>query len=321
MEFVLVRRDSEFTVEILESSYEVPWFDSKVIDLRDYCRSQDLMKTSAHFKAIPQYPTDVSFSVRMQNDLVLIYCSSEYVKGDRLSTWMRFPQAGMPSQYLQDAVHDMKSPVNAIIGMVNLMQHDLAGNGESELKTYLDLIRANAHQSVSLLNEVMELAEMENSNYVLDTEKVDVGNFVEVYLNTHRLLTLKKKIKVHFEKHIGLGAEINTMKMTRVFDNIISNAVKFSEYNSNIYVDLVDQGKFIAILIKDEGIGMPEKIKKELFIRFGNAKRRGLEGENSNGLGMSIVKQIMDLHDGTIHIESEEGKGTEVVLQLKKTGE
>ena len=98
----------------------------------------------------------------------------------------------------------------------------------------------------------------------------------------------------------------------------MTNAVKFSPAESTIVIDLAENDHFVRVKIKDSGVGMPEQMINQLFVKFGKSQRRGLEGEVSHGLGMSIVKQIMDRHEGQVHIESEEGKGTEVTLNFKK---
>jgi two-component system sensor histidine kinase VicK len=130
-------------------------------------------------------------------------------------------------------------------------------------------------------------------------------------------LALKKNIKVKFECRILEGSTtlaINESKITRVLDNIITNAIKFSEAGSNVIISLEKVEKKLAIIIKDTGVGMSEEVIKHLFVKPGKSQRDGLNGEKSHGLGLSIVKQIMELHKGAIAIESKEGIGTNVTL-------
>lgn len=318
-DYVLVEWQSENSVCVKLSNGQTKWFDEEKVLISEVCVDLDITKLTKHYKAISQNSSEVSFSLRGQNIPFTVLCSSQVIEDTKLSLWVRLPETNKSIQYLQDAVHDMKSPVNSIIGVVNLMQHSLNEGGElEEMKMYLDLIKTTAHKSVNLVNEVMELAEMESANYEVQTEVLELRDFIETYINTHRLITLRKKITIHFNQKSEGFAAINKVKMTRVFDNIISNAVKFSKPNSSIHIDLVHEKEMLLVSIKDEGIGMPQKVQNELFVKFGNAKRKGLDGETSSGLGMSIVKQIMELHGGNVVVESEEGEGTTVLLRLKK---
>jgi len=316
--YILVRWVEADQLEILEENASWGIFDSNKIDLSDYCRPSEIDQLAEHFNNISPVRSDILFSLKSNGRQFSVYGNSISVEGEKLSMWVKTPDISRPIAYLQDAVHDMKAPINAIIGVANLMQYEMeSGKGQDEMKMYVDLIKSNASASVGLINEVMELGEMESSNYHLQKEVVDLGDFLEVYLNTHRLLTLKKKISVDFRKESGRRVKINKMKMIRVMDNVISNAVKFSGHGSSIYVSMHSDVSSETIVVRDEGIGMSETILSQLFVKFGAAKRKGLDGENSNGLGMSIIKQIMELQGGSIEIESEEGKGTIVKLKLR----
>ena len=111
-------------------------------------------------------------------------------------------------------------------------------------------------------------------------------------------------------------------KLIRVLDNLLSNAAKFSYPDSQIEI-FVDEipGNKLLVRIKDHGVGMSQDMIDEIFVKFGKAQRQGLEGEDSHGLGMSIVKQIMKLHGGDITIESEERVGTTINLFFNKLKE
>lgn len=321
-EFVLVKWIDASTVQLVNSNLKEAWFDTDPMDVSQLVSYKETVKLKNHFKSITQEPSSLSFTMKRGSNQINIHCSSQRINGDKLSLWMQLPEVNKSIQYLQNAVHDMKSPVNSIIGVVNLMQHSINEKPDiEELKMFLDMIKITAYKSVNLVNEVMELAEIESPNYVMETEVIWISDFIEMYINTHRLLTIKKKIKITFQRQGDCKVAINKVKMTRVFDNVISNAVKFSKPGTTIHIELGEKGEHVHIAIRDEGIGMPKDVLKELFVKFGNAKRKGLEGETSSGLGLSIVKQIIELHDGEVRVESEENKGTTVLLTIKKLNE
>lgn len=257
-----------------------------------------------------------------QGRKITIRCCAKRKEDEIIGLWVVIPEKDNSILYLQNAAHDFRSPLGSVLGVVNLMQHSIKSDEKidtEELTTYLDMIKFSTDKALNLAGEIMELAEIESENYVLKTEAIVAKDFIQRYLDTHRLLTLKKRIKVEFESHTDCAALINESKMTRVLDNLITNSVKFSEGGTKISFTLTENTEKVSLRIKDEGIGMSKRILDNLFVKFGEAKRSGLNGEPTHGLGMSIVRQIMQLHDGDIKVKSEEMRGTEVELILKKS--
>jgi two-component system sensor histidine kinase VicK len=125
----------------------------------------------------------------------------------------------------------------------------------------------------------------------------------------------KVKVEVVFTSSINPAyALLNKEKFTRVIDNLVSNAVKFS--NERVDVRLAQADKQIVIEVQDYGLGIPAAMLPDIFTRFTKAGRAGLHGEKSTGLGLSIVRQIVESHKGTIEVESTEGKGSVFVVKL-----
>ena len=113
-------------------------------------------------------------------------------------------------------------------------------------------------------------------------------------------------------------AEIDEDKFMQVINNLISNSLKFTPKNGNIDVYLTESKKQVLITVADNGIGIPKKYHATLFEKFTNARRNGLNGEQSTGLGMSIIKTIIEWHKGKIWFDSEENKGTTFYIELPK---
>ncbi len=230
------------------------------------------------------------------------------------------PTAKKELHYLQHAAHDLKSPLNTILGMSNLLQHMLQDDpmDKKELAKIIDLVKTSCNQALDLTSDILEMAELDSDHYELPLHPIILHDFVRSYIYTHRLMLLKKRIHLQFEADTYASILMNESKITRVLDNIISNAVKFSYHGTNIWIRLIGAGTHVHLSVRDEGIGMSEKMVEDIFERFRGHQRRGLDGEVSHGLGMTIVKQIMDLHQADTEVRSEEGKGTEVILKFKK---
>jgi signal transduction histidine kinase len=117
-----------------------------------------------------------------------------------------------------------------------------------------------------------------------------------------------------FPQEIYIQAQ--SEKIVRVLENLISNAIKFSFEKSDILIGCQKIDNKVVIFVKDEGIGIPENLRQKLFDRFTKSGRLGTLGEKSLGLGMNIVRKIVELHEGNIDIESAVGKGTTIKIIL-----
>ena len=220
------------------------------------------------------------------------------------------------------AAHDVRSPINSIIGLTNVieMMHQSGEMAADELMNIVQLIKSSAIEALGFTDDVLEFANVESDTFELEKERVSMSEFIAHYIHTHRLQAIKKAIEVSFSSTVKDGDDlaIDKSKFTRVFDNLMSNAIKFSPNGSKIEIVLSKVADALTIDVVDHGVGMTEDMIKSIFIKFGKAKRKGLAGEKSHGLGMSIVKQIVELHGGQITVSSTEGEGTTVRLIFNK---
>lgn len=118
--------------------------------------------------------------------------------------------------------------------------------------------------------------------------------------------------------HPNIYAEVDSMKFIQVINNLISNAIKFTYDNGLIHIHVEDKSGSVLISVRDNGIGIPPKYQPVLFDKFTKARRPGIRGGESVGLGMSIIKTIVDLHNGNIWFESEENKGTTFFIEIPR---
>ena len=116
----------------------------------------------------------------------------------------------------------------------------------------------------------------------------------------------------------SLIVPLDTVKFKLVIQNLLSNAIKFTEEGGNINVSLKDHNGQVVVDFEDDGIGIHGNKLGKLFEKFSDARRKGLHGEKSTGLGLSITKKIVDLHGGRIEVQSEEGEGTRFMVYLPK---
>lgn len=282
---------------------------------------KDIEKLIAYRGDISTSISNHYFSITNKGKKSNIKCSSQKTEDGIICLWVVIPEKDNTILFLQNAAHDFRSPLGSIIGLVNLMQNSLNEESEinrNEMLTYLDMIKMNGNKSLNLASEILELAEIESNTYQLKVVPLELKEFVKRYIDTHRLLALKKRIKVDFIGDSSARAFINESKLTRALDNVLSNSVKFSKEESTITFSLVEEDDKLIVEISDQGIGMSDEILRNVFVKFGNSKRSGLNGEPSHGLGMSIVRQIMQLHEGDVEVFSSVGEGTCVRMIFNK---
>lgn len=213
---------------------------------------------------------------------------------------------------LRTVAHDLRNPIGGIVALTNAMLED---EYSDEQKQLINLVNSTSGNSLELINEILEATNTTNGQ--LSKEPVEINGLVS---NSVEILSFKaaeknQKIVTELLDH-PQKLMISRERIWRVISNLISNAIKFSPDGSAIDVKITSNINFVDISVSDNGIGIPDDIKDEVFNIFTNAKRPGTAGEKSFGLGLSICQQIIENHHGKIWFESEVNAGTTFHISL-----
>ncbi|WP_167667770.1 tetratricopeptide repeat-containing sensor histidine kinase [Mucilaginibacter gossypiicola] len=215
---------------------------------------------------------------------------------------------------LRTVAHDLRNPIGGIASLTGVMTEE---NYTDEQKELLNIIRETSFNSIELINEILEATE--SASAVLNKEAVEVNSLLSNSVELMRFKAAEKHQVINtFLLNSPLEICISREKIWRVISNLISNAIKFSPEGSAILLMAVELENEIEISVKDHGIGIPEKLRNQVFNMFTDAKRPGTAGEKSFGLGLSICKQIIDDHHGHIWFESDTENGTSFKFTLPK---
>jgi signal transduction histidine kinase len=209
------------------------------------------------------------------------------------------------SQLLGTVAHDLRNPIAAVETIAMMMEMDEI---DAELQENLDMIKASCVQARTIIDELLESARNQNSTEFI-TLKTELNEFLQDIIDNWKIQKGTKNIEL-ISRALPAYAQLNHEKFQRVLDNLVGNALKFSKEKSRVEVILSKTDKQIIIEVKDHGIGIPKDKLPIIFEAFTKAGRTGLKGEQSTGLGLSIVKQIVEKHNGKIEVESEEKKGS-----------
>ena len=209
-------------------------------------------------------------------------------------------------QFSSDVSHELRTPITVI-----LAQSDYAlqySDTFEEAKESLEVINRHAKRMTNLINQIMELSKLERQKEI-EKEKINLSNIVLQLLEDYKPLLESKNLNLVYNVEKDLRIQGNKIMLERVFLNILMNAVKFTK--TNIEVSLIREGKTAVLKIRDDGIGISEENKKFIWERFFQVNdSRNKEENKGSGLGLSMVKKIVDLHSATIDLESELEQGT-----------
>lgn len=224
--------------------------------------------------------------------------------------------------FLSNMSHDIRTPMNAIIGYINLAEDENVTM--DELKDYLQKIKGSSHHLLALINDVLEMSRIESGKMELEPAPINLLETFDEVRDMFSLQMEEKKIDyaVRYKDVEDPYVYCDKNRLSRVLLNLISNAYKFTPEGGKVEVTLEQKTAVIdgcadyLISVKDSGIGMSEEFSKKVFDAFERERTSTVSGIQGTGLGMSIVKKIVDLMGGTITVNTAQGKGTEFVIEL-----
>jgi signal transduction histidine kinase len=216
--------------------------------------------------------------------------------------------------------HDLRNYLGAITGIVSILDLEIKLNRTDELIESLSgntkVIQEAASQAVVMIDEFVSVArdEVDAGVYM---EPHEMTGFIMPIFTRYRILARQKGIEFVVGRDFKqVSARISRDKFSRVMENIFSNALKFSRKGDFVTVSVKTSGSNVIISVADTGIGIPPELKDNIFDPYTKARRHGTAGEKTTGLGMSIVKKIVEQHGGSIWFESEPGNGTTFFIKL-----
>ncbi len=202
--------------------------------------------------------------------------------------------------------HDLKSPLSQIIGMADLIKRDFP---EEEKQEFAGRIEKAGWNLVEMIDKFLDINKIESGQFELDIRRHNFSEIVEDVVAQSMTRATEKRIEINTEIADGAYIKADAVAVKQVIDNLVSNALKFSDSGKKVEVDVSRNGKYVTCSVKDEGPGLSEEDKKKLFTKFQKLSARPTGGESSSGLGLSIVKRFVTSMGGKIWVESELGKG------------
>ena len=212
--------------------------------------------------------------------------------------------------------HDLKGPFNRIYALVQLLSMS-SSNLTNEQLDYISKIHQISNDGLALLKNLLDNRRLEDKGIDLFIEKVNLTLLVSNLVKSYTVLADKKRIRVHFEKQSGLVVNSDKITLNRIVENLLSNALKFTPSGKSIFVYLFQNGENFELTIIDEGPGISLEDQQKLFVKYQRLSARPTGGESSTGLGLFLVKSMVEKINGTVSYEGGLGRGSQFKISIK----
>ncbi|QNE40055.1 PAS domain-containing protein [Hymenobacter sp. NBH84] len=213
--------------------------------------------------------------------------------------------------------HDLAGPLALVQQISAAMQAQVLPLGNAKLTEALSIMQTICHDSVNLIRDFVDNEFMTSANVELKLDRVDLVWRVNLTMEEYqRAAAQLNKQFLFLPASAPIYVNLDENKFLQVLNNLLSNSIKFTHEGGHITVRIEQQPGQVLLTVQDDGIGIAPELQPGLFERFTKARRPGLRGEKTTGLGMSIIKTIVELHRGQIWLESAENQGTTFYITL-----
>lgn len=221
------------------------------------------------------------------------------------------------SQFVSMVAHELKAPLAAVLGFINLMIDDNFQLNDAQRKDYLLRSNKRLKSLIDMVNDLLDISRMEIKTKQRELTDVNLIETIKSIIEIMELEMRNRKITLSFSHPPSIpNLYADQNEMTRLFTNIISNAIKYNKENGRIRIDIMIKQDYIVTEIEDTGIGLKPEDKEKLFQEFYRVKNEYTRNISGTGLGLSIVKRIVDSYSGQIEVESQFEKGTTFRISL-----
>lgn len=214
--------------------------------------------------------------------------------------------------------HDLRSPFSGFMALSELLNQESENIKTEELKQISSAMVKSANSVYNLLDDLLKWANTQSGNVPFEPEEIDLYELIFNNIYLMNKTASKKDVKIVNNCEQNLIIKCDRNMITSVIRNLLDNAIKFSNPGDEINVSFRNTDEFIAISVKDNGKGMEEDLKKKLFKVGSNIVRKGTKNEKGSGLGLLLVKEFLNKHNGDITVESAIGEGSTFTFTLPK---
>jgi signal transduction histidine kinase len=224
----------------------------------------------------------------------------------------------LKSEFIANVSYELRTPLNAIIGFAEILTNQYFGELSPRQLDYSRGILDSSHRLLSLINDILDLATIEAGYMTLETQEIDIHTLMSSVLSLTRERARKQSLKLEFDCPTDIGVLVaDERRLKQALFNLISNALKFTPPGGTVTLAARRTADRVALIVADTGVGVPREDQARIFEKFerGSPNAR----QSGPGLGLSLVKSFIELHGGTVVMDSHPGSGTTVTCYLNAT--
>ncbi|MCB0008309.1 MAG: hypothetical protein KDE04_17715, partial [Anaerolineales bacterium] len=224
------------------------------------------------------------------------------------------------SEFVSNVSHELRTPMTSIKGYTDLMLMGAAGGMSDSQRHYLTVIKNNADRLKSLVDDLLDISRIETGKTKLLRVYLDIGDVVNDVVNGH-LRGRRQDAGKEMDITCDIPADLPTVsadkeKVTRILTNLVDNAFNYTPAGGTIRVSARNLGDVLAVTVADTGIGIPAEHLDNIFDRFYRSESEEVRAVPGTGLGLAIVHSLVEMHGGTMDVQSEQGKGSRFTFTL-----
>lgn len=220
------------------------------------------------------------------------------------------------NEFLANISHELRTPLTYIKGYSDIALRPELGNMERQ--KYLAIIHEEAAQLSALLEDLFKLAKMDQHQFSIQREIVKLKPYLTNVIEKLRPAFDEKRITLEIKCLNHIQVNIDPSRFEQVIKNLLDNALKYSNPHSKVELMIQEKETIVEIMVKDEGVGIPESDLPYIFDRLYRVDKSRSRESGGTGLGLSIAKEIVEAHGGTIEVESKIGQGTKILVYIEK---
>jgi signal transduction histidine kinase len=279
-----------------------------------HCKVTAIRSANGAVERVLLVAMDTSSKVRLQNQLERSYerLTQTFQELERVTK--------MKSQFIDVVSHELRTPITVLRGYIDLVESDYASKLDRKFASRLGIIKANTDKLYNLVESMLDVSRLEKGSLQIHPEGMRLDTMLEEIAEARKGDYMEKKQSLVFDIDAGLSPVMaDRRRLKDVFNNLIDNAIKYTQEGGRIQVGARDEGKMVHLWVKDNGTGIPLDKLGSLFETFHIITSHDLSHQvNRLGLGLPISKGIVEAHGGRIWVESQVGKGSVFHVEIPK---
>ena len=220
------------------------------------------------------------------------------------------------NEFLANISHELRTPLNSILGFSDILGTQLYGNLNSKQEEYINDIKVSATHLLGMINEVLDMSKIEANAMKVVKSAFWISRAVDEVVNIVSPLAQKKNIKLNKNMAVDFEVFADYQKIQQILYNLVSNAIKYSPENDEVEISINSDDENFRILVHDNGIGIDKKYHGRIFAKFVQLDSAYTKKESSTGLGLTITKELVELHGGKISLISEVNNGSTFIVEI-----